>query len=70
MILSVGKSERVSIQSGRFPYKAEVVDKNVVEMSVKDATITIKALKEGRTDVNVRRTRSVLRGRIAVMVSK
>ena len=62
MTLSVGQSERVNIQSGRFPYKAEVVDKNVVEVSVKDATITIKALKEGRTDVNVRRTRSVLRG--------
>lgn len=62
MTLLVGKSERVNIQSGRFPCKAEVVDKNVVEMSVKDATITIKALKEGRTDVNVRRTRSVLRG--------
>lgn len=69
MILSVGKSERVSIQSGRFPYKAEVVDKNVVEVSVKDATITIKALKEGRTDVNV--TDKVgAKGRIAVMVSK
>lgn len=69
MILSVGKSERVNIQSGRFPYKAEVVDKHVVEMSVKDATITIKALKEGRTDVNV--TDKVgAKGRIAVMVSK
>ena len=69
VILSVGKSERVNIQSGRFPYKAEVVDKHVVEMSVKDATITIKALKEGRTDVNV--TDKVgAKGRIAVMVSK
>ena len=69
MTLSVGQSERVNIQSGRFPYKAEVVDKNVVEMSVKDATITIKALKEGRTDVNV--TDKVgAKGRIAVMVSK
>lgn len=69
MILSVGKSERVSIQSGRFPYKAEAVDKSVVEVSVKDATITIKALKEGRTDVNV--TDKVgAKGRIAVMVSK
>lgn len=59
----------MSIQSGRFPYKAETVDKNVVEMSVKDATITIKALKEGRTDVNV--TDKVgAKGRIAVMVSK
>lgn len=65
----VGKSERVSIQSGRFPYKTEVVDKNVVEMSVKDATITIKVLKEGRTDVNV--TDKVgAKGYIAVMVSK
>ena len=59
----------MSIQSGRFPYKAETVDKNVVEMSVKDATITIKALKEGRTDVNV--TDKVgAKGHIAVMVSK
>ena len=59
----------MSIQSGRFPYKAETVDKNVVEMSVKDATITIKALKEGKTDVNV--TDKVgAKGRIAVMVSK
>ncbi len=69
MTLSVGQSERVNIQSGRFPYKAKVVDKNVVEVSVKDATITIKALKEGRTDVNV--TDKVgAKGRIAVMVSK
>lgn len=69
MTLSVGQSERVNIQSGRFPYKAEVVDKNVVEVSVKDATITIKALKEGRKDVNV--TDKVgAKGRIAVMVSK
>lgn len=69
MTLSVGKSERVNIQSGRFPYKAEVVDKNVVEVSVKDATITITVLKEGRTDVNV--TDKVgAKGRIAVMVSK
>lgn len=69
MTLSVGQSERVNIQSGRFPYKAEVVDKNVVEVSVKDATITIKVLKEGRTDVNV--TDKVgAKGRIAVMVSK
>lgn len=69
MILSVGKSERVSIQSGRFFYKAETVDKNVVEVSVKDATITIKALKEGKTDVNV--TDKVgAKGCIAVMVSK
>ena len=69
VILSVGKSERVNIQSGRFPYKAEVVDKNVVEVSVKDATITITVLKEGRTDVNV--TDKVgAKGRIAVMVSK
>ena len=69
VILSVGKSERVNIQSGRFPYKAEAVDKSVVEVSVKDATITIKALKEGRTDVNV--TDKVgAKGRIAVMVSK
>nr|WP_053090855.1 Ig-like domain-containing protein [Prevotella bivia] len=67
--MSVGQSERVNIQSGRFPYKAKVVDKNVVEVSVKDATITIKALKEGRTDVNV--TDKVgAKGRIAVMVSK
>ena len=67
--LSVGKSERVNIQSGRFSYKAETVDKNVVEVSVKDATITIKALKEGKTDVNV--TDKVgAKGRIAVMVSK
>lgn len=41
--LSVGKSERVNIQSGRFPYKAEAVDKSVVEVSVTDSTITIKA---------------------------
>ncbi len=69
VILSVGKSERVNIQSGRFPYKAEAVDKSVVEVSVKDATITIKALKEGKTDVNV--TDKVgAKGRIAVMVSK
>ena len=67
--LSVGKSERVNIQSGRFPYKAEAVDKSVVEVSVTDATITIKALKEGKTDVNV--TDKVgAKGRIAVMVSK
>ena len=67
--LSVGKSERVNIQSGRFPYKAEAVDKSVVEVSVTDATITIKALKEGRTDVNV--TDKVgAKGHIAVMVSK
>ena len=69
VILSVGKSERVNIQSGRFPYKAEAVDKSVVEVSVTDATITIKALKEGKTDVNV--TDKVgAKGRIAVMVSK
>ncbi len=69
MTLLVGKSERVSIQLGRFPYKAETVDKHVVEVSVTDATITIKALKEGKTDVNV--TDKVgAKGRIAVMVSK
>ena len=69
MTLSVGQSERVNIQSGRFPYKAEVVDKHVVEVSVKDAAITIKVLKEGRMDVNV--TDKVgAKGCIAVMVSK
>ncbi|KXB82878.1 bacterial group 2 Ig-like protein, partial [Prevotella sp. DNF00663] len=67
--LSVGKSERVNIQSGRYPYKAVAADKSVVEVSVTDATITIKALKEGRTDVTV--TDKVgAKGRIAVTVSK
>ena len=67
--LSVGKSENVNIQSGRYPYKAEAVDKSVVEVKVTDATITIKALKEGRTDVNVT-DRVGAKGRISVVVSK
>ena len=67
--LSVGKSERVNIQSGRYPYKAEAVDKNIVEVSVTYGTITIKALKEGKTNVNV--TDKVgAKGGIAVMVLK
>lgn len=67
--LSVGKMEKVNIQSGAYPYKASAEDNNIVKVDVSDATITIKALKVGTTAVNVS-DRDGRKGRISVTVTK
>ena len=67
--LSVGKMEKVNIQSGAYPYKASAEDNNIVKVDVSDATITIKALKVGTTAVNVS-DRDGRKGRISVTVIK
>ena len=67
--LSVGKVEKVNIQSGAYPYKASAEDNNIVKVDVSDATITIKALKVGTTAVNVS-DRDGRNGRISVTVTK
>ena len=67
--LSVGKVEKVNIQSGAYPYKASAEDNNIVKVDVSDATITIKALKVGTTAVNVS-DRDGRKGRISVTVTK
>ena len=67
--LSVGKMEKVNIQSGAYPYKASAEDNNIVKVDVSDATITIKALKVGTTAVNVS-DRDGRIGRISVTVIK
>ena len=67
--LSVGKMEKVNIQSGAYPYKASAEDNNIVKVDVSDATITIKALKVGTTVINVS-DRDGRKGRISVTVTK
>ena len=67
--LSVGKVEKVNIQSGAYPYKASAEDNNIVKVDVSDATITIKALKVGTTVINVS-DRDGRKGRISVTVIK
>ena len=67
--LSVGKVEKVNIQSGAYPYKASAEDNGIVKASVSDATITIEALKIGTTVINVS-DRDGRKGRISVTVTK
>ena len=67
--LSVGKVEKVNIQSGAYPYKASAEDNSIVKVDVSDATITIKALKVGTTVINVS-DRDGRKGRISVTVTK
>ena len=67
--LSVGKMEKINIQSGAYPYKASAEDNNIVKVDVSYSTITIKALKVGTTAVNVS-DRDGRKGRISVTVTK
>lgn len=49
----VGKTATVSIKGGTAPYTANSKDAGIATASAKDATITIKGIKAGKTTITV-----------------
>lgn len=51
--VAVGKTATVSVKGGTAPYTANSKDAEIATASTKDATITIKGVKAGKTTITV-----------------
>ena len=54
LTMEVGKTEVVRAQNGKGKYTAVAKDPKTVEVTVKSSEISVKALKAGKTDVEVK----------------
>ena len=54
LTMEVGKTEVVKAQNGKGKYTAVAKDPKTVEVTVKSSEISVKALKAGKTDVEVK----------------